>query len=100
MKHKHLLGLEDYPAEDIQTIIDTAFSFREVLERPIKKVPSLQGKTIVNLFFENSTRMESVCWPIEGTARILSSSPIIWAGGAITFISPCTVLVLISLSAG
>ena len=56
MKHKHLLGLEDYPAEDIQTIIDTAFSFREVLERPIKKVPSLQGKTIVNLFFENSTR--------------------------------------------
>ena len=56
MKYKHLLGLEDYPAEDIQTIIDTAFSFREVLERPIKKVPSLQGKTIVNLFFENSTR--------------------------------------------
>ena len=56
MKHKHLLGLEEYPAEDIQTIIDTAFSFREVLERPIKKVPSLQGKTIVNLFFENSTR--------------------------------------------
>ena len=56
MMHKHLLGLENYPAEDIQTIIDTAFSFREVLDRPIKKVPSLQGKTIVNLFFENSTR--------------------------------------------
>ena len=44
MKHKHLLGLENYPAEDIQTIIQTAFSFREVLDRPIKKVPSLQGK--------------------------------------------------------
>ena len=56
LKQKHLLGLEGYPAEDIQTIIDTAFTFREVLERPIKKVPSLQGKTIVNLFFENSTR--------------------------------------------
>ena len=56
MKNKHLLGLENYPAKDIQTIIDTAFSFKEVLERPIKKVPSLQGKTIVNLFFENSTR--------------------------------------------
>ena len=56
MKIKHLLGLENYPAQDIQTIIDTAFSFKEVLERPIKKVPSLQGKTIVNLFFENSTR--------------------------------------------
>ena len=56
MKNKHLLGLENYPAQDIQTIIDTAFSFKEVLDRPIKKVPSLQGKTIVNLFFENSTR--------------------------------------------
>jgi len=56
MQKKHLLGLEHYPAEDIVSIIDTAFSFREVLDRPIKKVPSLQGKTIVNLFFENSTR--------------------------------------------
>ena len=56
MKHRHLLGLKDYPAADIKTIIDTAFSFKEVLERPIKKVPSLNGKTIVNLFFENSTR--------------------------------------------
>ncbi len=56
LKQKHLLGLEGYPAQDIKTIIDTAFSFREVLDRPIKKVPSLQGKTIVNLFFENSTR--------------------------------------------
>ena len=56
LEQKHLLGLEDYPAQDIKTIIDTAFSFREVLDRPIKKVPSLQGKTIVNLFFEDSTR--------------------------------------------
>ena len=56
LDQKHLLGLEDYPAKDIQTIIDTAFNFREVLDRPIKKVPSLQGITIVNLFFENSTR--------------------------------------------
>jgi len=56
MAEKHLLGLEGYPAENIETIIDTAFGFREVLERPIKKVPSLQGKTIVNLFYENSTR--------------------------------------------
>tara|TARA_B100001996_G_scaffold90819_2_gene67563 strand:+ start:937 stop:1869 length:933 start_codon:yes stop_codon:yes gene_type:complete len=56
MKHIHLLGLKDYPSEDIQTIIDTAYKFKEVLGRPIKKVPSLKGKTIVNLFFENSTR--------------------------------------------
>jgi aspartate carbamoyltransferase catalytic subunit len=56
LQQRHLLGLEGYPAEDIQTIIDTGFKFREVLDRPIKKVPSLQGVTIVNLFFENSTR--------------------------------------------
>jgi aspartate carbamoyltransferase catalytic subunit len=56
LKQRHLLGLEGYPSEDIQTIIDTGFKFREVLDRPIKKVPSLQGVTIVNLFFENSTR--------------------------------------------
>lgn len=53
---KHLLGLEGVPKEDLDIIFDTAFSFREVLERPIKKVPTLKGKTIVNLFFENSTR--------------------------------------------
>ena len=56
LRHKHLLGLRKYSASDIQTIIDTAFNFREVLDRPIKKVPSLQGVTIANLFFENSTR--------------------------------------------
>tara|TARA_B100001250_G_scaffold393255_1_gene395852 strand:- start:3030 stop:3965 length:936 start_codon:yes stop_codon:yes gene_type:complete len=56
LHQRHLLGLEGYPSEDIQTIIDTGFKFREVLDRPIKKVPSLQGVTIVNLFFENSTR--------------------------------------------
>ena len=56
MKQKHLLSLENFPANDLETIIETSFSFKEILERPIKKVPSLQGKTIVNLFFENSTR--------------------------------------------
>jgi aspartate carbamoyltransferase catalytic subunit len=56
LKNKHLLGLVNVPAKDIQTIIDTAFTFREVLDRPIKKVPTLQGKTVVNLFFEPSTR--------------------------------------------
>ena len=56
LSEKHLLGLKDYPKKDIQKILKTAFNFREVLERPIKKVPSLQGVTIVNLFFENSTR--------------------------------------------
>jgi aspartate carbamoyltransferase catalytic subunit len=56
LKSRHLLGLDGVPREDIQQILDTATSFKEVLERPIKKVPPLQGKTIVNLFFESSTR--------------------------------------------
>lgn len=56
LRIKHLLGLEGVQREDINTILDTAFSFREVLERPIKKVPTLKGVTVVNLFFENSTR--------------------------------------------
>jgi aspartate carbamoyltransferase catalytic subunit len=56
LSSRHLLGLKDVPREDIQLILDTATTFREVLERPIKKVPTLQGKTIVNLFYESSTR--------------------------------------------
>ncbi|MDP2036621.1 MAG: aspartate carbamoyltransferase catalytic subunit [Ignavibacteria bacterium] len=56
LSSRHLLGLSGVPKEDIQLILDTARTFREVLERPIKKVPTLQGKTVVNLFYENSTR--------------------------------------------
>lgn len=56
LSSRHLLGLEGVPREDLQLILDTAVSFREVLDRPIKKVPPLQGKTVANLFFENSTR--------------------------------------------
>ncbi len=56
LSSRHLLGLNGVPKEDIQLILDTATTFREVLERPIKKVPTLQGKTIVNLFYEDSTR--------------------------------------------
>ncbi|MGC4034888.1 MAG: aspartate carbamoyltransferase catalytic subunit [Chitinophagaceae bacterium] len=53
---KHLLGIRDLGQQDIQLILDTAFQFKEVLQRPVKKVPSLRDVTIVNLFFENSTR--------------------------------------------
>ncbi|RCK71782.1 MAG: Aspartate carbamoyltransferase [Ignavibacteriae bacterium] len=56
MKSKHLLGLFGIEREEIELILNTAHNFKEVLERPIKKVPTLQGKTIVNLFFESSTR--------------------------------------------
>lgn len=53
---KHLLGIKDLTAEDIQLIFATAEEFKEVINRPIKKVPSLRDITIANLFFENSTR--------------------------------------------
>ena len=53
---KHLFGLQGVSKQDIRTILDNAKQFREILERPIKKVPSLRGLTVVNLFFENSTR--------------------------------------------
>lgn len=53
---KHLLGIKDLQLSDIELILSTARQFKEVLQRPIKKVPSLRDTTIVNLFYENSTR--------------------------------------------
>ena len=53
---KHLLGIKDISKEDISLILSTALQFKEVLQRPVKKVPSLREVTIVNLFYENSTR--------------------------------------------
>lgn len=55
-KQKHLLGLADYSREDILYVLEQAKSFREILDRPVPKVPTLRDKTIVNLFYENSTR--------------------------------------------
>ena len=53
---KHLIGIKELSAEDITLILQTATQFKEVLQRPVKKVPSLRDVTIVNLFYENSTR--------------------------------------------
>lgn len=53
---KHLLGIKDLQTEDINQIFETAVNFKDVINRPIKKVPSLRDITIANLFFENSTR--------------------------------------------
>src|SRR5215204_4145153 len=53
---RHLLGIKDLPVNDISLILKTAEQFKEVLQRPVKKVPSLRDVTIVNLFYENSTR--------------------------------------------
>ncbi len=53
---KHLLGIRDLTRQDIDLIFQTADNFKEILKRPIKKVPTLRDTTIVNVFFENSTR--------------------------------------------
>jgi len=53
---RHLIGLEGISKEELEIIFKTADVFKEVLQRPIKKVPTLTGKTVVNLFFESSTR--------------------------------------------
>ncbi len=54
--HKHIISIEDFSVDDINFILKTAESFKEISNRPIKKVPTLRGKTIINLFFEPSTR--------------------------------------------
>lgn len=56
LSSKHLLGIKDLTADDIELIFHTADNFKEVINRPIKKVPSLRDITIANIFFENSTR--------------------------------------------
>jgi aspartate carbamoyltransferase catalytic subunit len=68
--HRHLLGIEPLEAPDILTILDTADGLKEILDRPIKKVPALRGKTIVNLFYEASTRTRS---SFEVAERVLSA---------------------------
>jgi aspartate carbamoyltransferase catalytic subunit len=56
---KHLLSIEDLSREGIERILDRAASFAEVAGREIKKVPALRGRTVVNLFYEASTRTQS-----------------------------------------
>lgn len=67
---RHLLSLEGVTRDEIQLILETADSFKEVLQRPIKRVPTLTGKTILNLFFESSTRTRT---SFELAARRLSA---------------------------
>ena len=55
-KHKHIIALRDLSKEDIELLISTAENMREINCRDIKKVPTLRGKTIINLFYEASTR--------------------------------------------
>jgi aspartate carbamoyltransferase catalytic subunit len=73
LKIKHLLGIQELSVEQIQLILETAESFREISTRPIKKVPTLRGKTVINLFFEASTRTRT---SFEIAAKRLSADAI------------------------
>jgi aspartate carbamoyltransferase catalytic subunit len=70
---RHLLGLEGVPGEEIEAILATASSFKEISDRDIKKVPTLRGKTVVNLFYEPSTRTRT---SFEIAAKRLSADTI------------------------
>jgi aspartate carbamoyltransferase catalytic subunit len=76
--HRHLLGIEPLEPSDIQAILDTADGLKEILGRPIKKVPALRGKTVVNLFYEASTRTRS---SFEIAERVLSADSLSIAAG-------------------
>ncbi|MBA3320772.1 MAG: aspartate carbamoyltransferase, partial [Pyrinomonadaceae bacterium] len=70
---KHLLGIRELTPEEINSFLDTAESFRDIAEREIKKVPTLRGRTVINLFFEPSTRTRT---SFEIAAKRLSADTI------------------------
>lgn len=82
LQRKDILGLQDMTPEEIRLILDTAVSHKEILSRPIKKVPILRGKSICTLFYENSTRTRT---SFELAAKIMSAdtSSISVAGSSI-----------------
>ncbi len=88
-KHKHLLDLQDTTKEDIELILDTARSFREVSEREVKKVPALRGKTVAFLFAEPSTRTRL---SFELAAKRLSADTITIQGASSSLTKGETVL--------
>jgi aspartate carbamoyltransferase catalytic subunit len=78
-RHRHLVGLEDLSREELLEVLDLAVSMKEVLRRPLKKVPTLRGKSVVNLFFEASTRTRS---SFEIAAKVLSADALNWTSSA------------------
>ncbi len=73
---KHMLGIEGMKREEILAILEQATAFKEIMRRPIKKVPALRGKLVINLFFESSTRTRS---SFEIAEKILSADSLNWA---------------------
>ena len=72
-RHRHLLGMADLAASDVRQILDLSETFLEVAQRPIKKVPTLRGKTVINLFLEPSTRTRT---SFEIAAKRLSADAV------------------------
>jgi aspartate carbamoyltransferase catalytic subunit len=77
--HRHLLGIEGLDAMDILQLLDLSDTFLEINERPIKKVPTLRGRTVINLFLENSTRTRT---SFEIAAKRMSADAINISGSA------------------
>ena len=78
---RHLLGIKDLAPSDISLLLDTAKQFKEVLNRPVKKVPSLRDVTVVNLFYENSTRTRisfnaNKTWRDYNSSTLFAGAPI------------------------
>jgi aspartate carbamoyltransferase catalytic subunit len=88
-RHKHLLGIADLSAEDITQILDLAETFVEISERPIKKVPTLRGKTVINLFLEPSTRTRT---SFEIAAKRLSADAVNISGSTSSTVKGETLL--------
>jgi aspartate carbamoyltransferase catalytic subunit len=79
LSSEHLLTIQDLSADDIHTVLDTARSFKEVNERLIKKLPTLRGRTVVNLFLEPSTRTRT---SFEIAAKRLSADAVNFSASA------------------
>jgi aspartate carbamoyltransferase catalytic subunit len=77
--HRHVLDLDDFSAEDIELVMQTGDVMKEILERPIRKVPTLRGKTVATLFYENSTRTHS---SFELAAKNLSADVVNLSAGS------------------
>jgi aspartate carbamoyltransferase catalytic subunit len=78
-RQRHCIALEDFNRAELLQVLDLAVSMKEVLLRPIKKVPSLRGKSVVNLFFEASTRTRS---SFEIAAKVLSADALNWTSAS------------------
>jgi len=87
--HRHLLGIEGLDRQDLVTVLDLGERFMEVAGRPIKRVPTLRGKTVVNLFLEPSTRTRT---SFEIAAKRLSADAINFSGSASSTVKGETLL--------